>query len=256
MVKEVIYKWSVTQTLNLTHQLQNGIRYLDLRIGCKPGSDEFHIVHGLFGLKLADVLNEVVSFLDRHSKEIVFLDFHKNYLSENQQNKCLDVIADKLGSRCCPRLDIDSTTLDIMWENKLQVLVFHKEDEVKPDFRFWSKELMLRPWPRIAKVDDLIKFLEQKYRDRCHEKFHVTQGVLSPNESFIICHLSSSLKDETGLQVAEPFVAWLKGKRAGEKGINICMMDYVELDNYIPTVLALNQSVCKANTLPPNAAVK
>ena len=241
MIKEIIYKWSVTQSLDVTMQLSHGIRYFDIRLACKPESNEVHIVHGLFGMKLSDTLEQIVAFLDVHPKEVIFLDFHENYLTKMQQEQCLDMIAEKLGNKCCPRLDVGSLTLETMWENELQVIAFHKEDMVQEDFRFWSREVMPRPWPRVSDVKQVINFLETTSCKRSGDTFHGTQGVISPDTGFILGNMGANAKEQMGLQVAKPFVSWLKTKTAGIKGINICMMDFVELEDYIPSVLALNK---------------
>ena len=240
LLKDVIYKWSKTQSLDLTNQLQLGIRYLDLRIACKPESNDIHIVHGLFGKQLYEILDELILFLDTHPKEIILVDFYENYLSSNQQTEFLNMIVEKLGDKCCPRLDVESLTLETMWENEFQVIVFHKENMIQDDSRFWSRDVIPRPWPRVSNADQMIAFLDTSYHQRCPDKFHGTQGIISPDANFMFSHMESDLQEQTRLHVAKPFVSWLKKKFAGEKGINICVMDFIQFRKYIPSVLSLN----------------
>nr|WP_180202374.1 hypothetical protein [Pseudomonas sp. SbOxS1]NYU01788.1 hypothetical protein [Pseudomonas sp. SbOxS1] len=63
------------------HQLESGVRALDLRINWYSGTpggffDKFITVHGGSGRKLGYILNEVVKFLEEHPGEIVVLDVH------------------------------------------------------------------------------------------------------------------------------------------------------------------------------------
>ena len=48
-VKKIIYKWSVTQSLDVTQQLERGIRYFDFRTAPKGEEREPHFVHGFYG---------------------------------------------------------------------------------------------------------------------------------------------------------------------------------------------------------------
>eukprot|EP00795_Rhopilema_esculentum_P005584 gene5584-10785_t len=45
--KNIVYKWSITQTLSLHQQLANGVRYFDLRVAYEDASKEYCFVHGL-----------------------------------------------------------------------------------------------------------------------------------------------------------------------------------------------------------------
>ncbi|WCM51019.1 hypothetical protein OH720_29470 [Pseudomonas sp. WJP1] len=63
------------------HQLENGVRVLDIRIKWYSGVaggffDKFISIHEGMGRNLGYILNEVVRFLEGHSGEIVILDFH------------------------------------------------------------------------------------------------------------------------------------------------------------------------------------
>lgn len=44
-------------------------------------------------------------------------------------------------------------------------------------------------------------------------------------------------------QVVSPFLAWMKEKKAGVGGMNIVIIDYVDMSNFIPCVLALNKTI-------------
>lgn len=77
-VSQIGSVWIKCQTLGLTQQLRCGIRVLDLRIGQKSPGD-YIVCHDAWhtSYSLAQALKEVTEFIDKSSKEIVILDFHR-----------------------------------------------------------------------------------------------------------------------------------------------------------------------------------
>ena len=72
------------QEEDILSQLINGIRYLDIRVGYYPNTDEkWYLNHGLVRIHpLRDVLEDVETFMQQ-SNEIVILDFHEFPSGEN-----------------------------------------------------------------------------------------------------------------------------------------------------------------------------
>jgi len=66
-----VRSWSYCQKLNIWEQLNNGVRYLDLRVTRNRLS--WHIHHALLGVKLELVLGDVSKFLEINSQEIVLI---------------------------------------------------------------------------------------------------------------------------------------------------------------------------------------
>lgn len=66
----IMSKWSKTQTYNAINQLKSGIRYLDLRLATKKGSNKIYFVHGLYSCCVDEVLNQINQFLNEHPKEV------------------------------------------------------------------------------------------------------------------------------------------------------------------------------------------
>ena len=52
-VKDIVHRWSTTQTLSVTQQLEAGVRYVDMRISKKAKSEDLFFLHGLYGEKVA-----------------------------------------------------------------------------------------------------------------------------------------------------------------------------------------------------------
>ena len=245
LAKDIIYNWSLTQSLSITEQLTKGIRYFDLRIGKKQNSEDLFLLHGLYGNKLEEILEEIKAYMDDHPKEVVLLDLNHFYnMTEFDHKQCMSMILEILGYKMCPLLDMESVTLDILWDSNLQALVFYHSSIAVDNHQFWPGSSIPSPWPNVCDVKKMLSYLEARYkqpRDKNH--FYVTQGILTPDAGCIITHLAGSLKSAIAEKTSKPFVQWLSQKQSGSQGINICILDYVELADYIPRVLALNNTI-------------
>ena len=241
--KEIIYRWSVTQNLTITQQLNHGIRYFDLRVALHKKKGTFNYVHGLYGAEVKPILEEVNTFLDAHSQEVVILDFNHFYdMEESDHHKLLGIITDVFGAKLCPLLNMESVTLEMLWENQLQVLVFYQNDAVKENLQFWPANAIRSPWANTTNISDLMSFMDKHYKEgRVADIFYVWQGVLTPGTNTVLMHLCSSLKDCLCNKVPPLFVPWLKDKHIGKNGISICIMDFAESLEFIQTVISLNK---------------
>ena len=245
VVKIITHNWSVTQSLDVTQQLKAGVRYFDIRVGAKSNSDELHSVHGLYGSKVHAYLEEINVFLEEHPKEIVLLDFNHFYdTNENSHSRLKRNIFDTFGSKLCPFVELDQLSLCFMWEWNLQVIVFyHCNHGNEP--QLWPGTAIRSRWPNVKTVDELLKILDEDTLKRSEymNKFQVTQGVLTPDAQFIVFNIGATLKNSLCVQAAEPFVRWLKTKKTDRYGVNICIIDFVEMADYISTVINLNYSL-------------
>jgi len=128
-LKPVIYKWSVTQSLSFREQLEAGIRYFDLRVAVRQSTRQFHFLHTLFGGRVDDGLQEIKTFLDTHAKEIVVLDFNHFYdMTEDNHRDFVARVLSIFGDKVCMLVGLENISLNMMWENGLQVvIVYHNE---------------------------------------------------------------------------------------------------------------------------------
>jgi hypothetical protein len=72
-VTRVAQKWSQAQNRSIIQQLEDGVRYLDLRVIYCASKKQFYTVHGLYGPSLKDVLGQVNQFLQHHPQEIIVI---------------------------------------------------------------------------------------------------------------------------------------------------------------------------------------
>lgn len=124
LAKKLMKKWSMTQNLTFREQLEGGIRYFDLRVSSKPGETdhEVYFIHGLFGLRVRDGLDDINAFLNAHRKEVIFLDFNHHYAMDDEHHRYLiNMLKEVFGSKLCKMNEVEAITLDYLWEKKYQV---------------------------------------------------------------------------------------------------------------------------------------
>ncbi len=113
------------QSQSIMAQLDAGIRVLDLRVA-QCDEDEFIISHDKrrTSYTLQQALTEVVEFVDKTSKEIVILDFHRfNNLSPQDFNYSIlkGQVRDTLGDRFLPLFKgALNTPLQDLWRGKTE----------------------------------------------------------------------------------------------------------------------------------------
>lgn len=66
-------RWAKTQDYDITDQLKSGIRYIDLRVATKEGTNELYFVHALYACEISNELQKIRIFIDSHPKEVSLL---------------------------------------------------------------------------------------------------------------------------------------------------------------------------------------
>lgn len=242
----------MTQSADVTQQLLHGVRYFDLRgapkiyqteiNGKKLNPTKLFFVHALYGPSLTKIAARVRDFLQTHRKELVILHFqHFHAVNHVIEEQFLTELIQLFGSKLCPFTPQNArASLDHLIRKGHQVILFFPTDsQVKSD-KLWPSEYIPNPWANTTDVKSLKQFLEDQIASRCPDRLFVTQGVLTPDHSYIRSHFLSSLRKS----LAEPcnlFISsWISGLMAGADGPNIMMTDYVDWNDYeIPRKIVL-----------------
>ena len=127
--RDVVQRYSSTQKYSLTEQLHHGIRYFDFRVSTKPGTNSLHFIHAFFSCTAVEKeLKEINTFLSSHPKEIVFLDFNHFYeMNDGHHKQLLETIEKTFQEKLCMFVGVENATLNMLWENNLQVIVFYQD---------------------------------------------------------------------------------------------------------------------------------
>lgn len=246
IAKSVVYSWSVTQSMTIYEQLLSGIRYLDLRVAYRAESKQLHILHGLYGWTIDQVLEEVNRFVANFPKEIIILDFNHFY---NMDPAAHERLADSLLASFseifrAPGKEGPNVTLHEMWGNGEKVIILYHDYGVIDAYPcFWAPHLICSPWPNTSDRKLLMEFLNKQSAVSSfpEDAFQVTQAILTPQTSTVLQNMTSTLKDVLAMKCNSHVTGWLKAL-CGSKchKFNIVIADFVEFGDFIPTVISLN----------------
>ncbi|KAJ8260743.1 hypothetical protein COCON_G00164660 [Conger conger] len=244
VAKKLMRKWLATQSMDFSAQLEAGVRFFDLRISTKPRDpqNQLYFAHGLFSATVREGLEQVSAFLASHAREVVFLDFNHFYGLQNLHHEGLvAMLREVFGDRLCPALFAQEVTLRYLWERELQVLVFYHHP-VALDVPFlWPGQMMPAPWANTPDPEKLLQFLQASVSERRQQgNFFVSQMVLTPKASTVMKGVASGLRETITERALPGMMQWVKAQRPGEGGVNIVMADFVELGDFISTVITLN----------------
>lgn len=250
-IKRIIYNWSVTQSFTVTDQLNNGIRYIDIR-SSQPNdpSEPVCDVHGLYGASISSLLGEISQFLNAHPKEVVLLDFNHFYnISAAQHQQIVNGIISLFGSKLCPAppaVDVNKISLTDCWANGYQVFTFYNTDDITLPAQIWPDTYIASPWANTDNVKDLLVYLEKALKaDRKtylpYGGFFVTQGLRTEGAIDIIKNPCGTLKNVIGVPTTKDVVEWLRIRgQMLRPYMNVVIADFVETDNFCNLVIALN----------------
>ena len=211
--------------------------------------------HGLIGAPLKTILAQMAEFLQKHQKEVLFLDFNHLYILTNKgMQRLVSVITTTLGDKLFHRKNKEPCLSDL-WREHKNVIVFFRGVKQKfiagieeeTNFAFNDSQL-LSPFEasKFYEYSTWMKFLKEHYSSRPHNHtFYVTQGIMQPNILSIAASSltkTGSLETLTSDQATTSLVKWLPTCKSGTDGINIVIADFVQKHNFTETVLSLNLS--------------
>ena len=257
-----------TQNYTINQQLNYGIRYFDFRVTYNSGDNAWIFSHAGWDMedKVYPALDDIKTFLDNHSKEIVIIDFqHFPELSDSDDQAHLADLRSKLintlGSDMLPSSSGVHTTLQTMWNNNKRAVVimtnsvystFSSSDQSK----LWQgSSSILSPWPNEEDEEDAIRYLDDKiavmndgYASQSYsyyDKFYVVQGISTASKA------ADSLWD--GANDTNPAIlAILEGNNVPlvsndwrNSPLNIIIMDYVDTVDFTPVVKSMNMDSIK-----------
>ncbi|XP_073538156.1 PI-PLC X domain-containing protein 3 [Phyllobates terribilis] len=244
VAKKLMRKWLATQTMNFTSQMEAGVRYFDLRISTKPRDpdNELYFAHGLFSAKVNEGLEEINAFLCSHKKEVVFLDFNHFYgMQKSHHEMLVQMLKDIFGNKTCPAIFAQEISLQYLWERNYQILVFYHSPVALEVPFLWPGQMMPAPWANTTDTEKLIQFLQSSITERRKKgSFFISQVVLTPKASTVVKGVTSGLRETITERALPSMMHWVRTQKPGESGINIVTADFVELGDFISTVIRLN----------------
>ena len=244
-LKSFVNKWALTQSWNINQQLCGGIRYFDFRVAYRKASDEFRFVHGLYGNAVDEILEEIKTFLKENPKEIVWLDFNHLYdMMEEEHIRLATLVNQCFGNMLhSPRPDRSIASLQDLWLAGEQVIVFYHNTLVIEMFpSFFPDVFITSKWPNTDEHEKVIKHVTcQGMASKEPGQYNVTQAIVTPQTATIFKNLRGSLKGSLTCKLNKDILSLLRSS-LGQKPLsfNIVLLDHVEFDDLISTVIGYN----------------
>ncbi|XP_038442616.1 PI-PLC X domain-containing protein 1 isoform X5 [Canis lupus familiaris] len=254
VTRPLVLKWSTTQVLNVTEQLDAGVRYLDLRIAhMLVGSEKnLHFVHMVYTTVLVeDTLTEISEWLESHPREVVILAC-RNFegMTEDLHEYLVACIKNIFGDMLCPRGEVP--TLRQLWARGQQVIVSYEEAsvvsrhaELWPGIPYW--------WGDQVKAQELIRYLERMKSCGRPGGLFVAGINLTENLAYVLGHPSESLRKMT-LPSLPCLRAWVREQcpGPGARCTNVIAGDFIGADSFVGDVVGLNAKLLhRCGVRPP-----
>lgn len=270
IAKEAAAEWGKTQSYNMQTMLEKGIRHFDLRI--KKHKGEFVIVHGLVGMKVRDVLQQVQSFADSHPKEPIILEVAKTPDAADMP-ALLDMFDQYVGQRK-PDNSIKPAymTLNQIWANDNQdgknnnVLVIWASSSSEGKLRgYYGAEELEGTWADTEDsgplYDRLLNGWNRKGRqykglkNAPQDKLFYSAFTFTPQESTVIKDALNPFGDISLLSWTQDWMRsylgeWVPGWVKSGYRPNIMTADFFEYTAMIPQAIQLNTQAPVAPSQP------
>jgi hypothetical protein len=244
----VISAWSRAQSLHIGEQLQEGIRYFDLRVARNGSDGKLYYAHSMFADNVLDSISQITAFLQSHQRELVILDF-QHFLNLSAEDhislaRALDsAFADLLVPP--PQAGV-FPTLEFVWSRHQQVIIVYSNESGGSEIlathtNFWSRNLLSSKWAETPDPIKLHEYLRNVITCAPSDQLFVLQGVLTPDTKMILHGLvgnPSSLQDLAQL-VNPQLLSWCATEWAN-KGLNIIMVDWAVESGVVEYAIRMN----------------
>jgi hypothetical protein len=247
--------WSKTQDRTMHQQLNDGIRYFDLRVENTPQG--WMTYHGLLSNYLTDMLEQLARFVENHPREIILLDFQALANFNNDMTALITYLEEHpvLGPRVAswgefgPKVRIGE-----LWDADKSIIPMFSQRRVRfPDGHYgdsnfvWPRVLQ-NPWSNTRHTAKVEEDLLNGIRQRPDDIFYVSQGVLTPDAHVVTLGWFqgiTSLKDMAVKWMNPKFANLIprlnaEARRSG-KHVNIIIADYYQHGGLVPLCLQLNE---------------
>lgn len=254
---ETIAGYSKAQQSNFLVQLQNGIRYLDLRTEFK-GNGNFVFCHSLEGAPLSELLSQLSAFYSdqANAKEVVILDFNHFYGSVDgaafDHATFVATLRQSLGPLLTPASFGNNVVLNDLWASPHRVIALYADDATAQSNAdiVWPDSSIVSNWPNTTSVDTLKSTLYDEVPTIAQATtFFVLQGILTPDTNSIVAGILSGIltgSDQSLLSMASDvrplLCTWIEQDWASQ-GFNIVITDWFDLTpEFVGAVINANKT--------------
>lgn len=234
--------WAKTQDKTLEQQLNDGVRYLDLRVA--KHEDRLVLVHGLVSCTLREALEGVHRFARAHPREPVLLDLQampSRAAHDELHALFQEVLGDHLFAGKGPPSE---WTLQELWKVKraLIAIVDHANFAARePEYR--SRRCLDSVWTNSRTVEVLRERLDSRLRSRDRDSLQCAYLTFTPELEAIV---ADQIFGARGLaSFSEPLFElpgkWIPRWLDEDLRPNVVSVDFYDRTDVVSAVIAANQ---------------
>ena len=160
-----------TQDHDISQQLNNGIRYLELEV-CLQNST-YYTANYYLTAKLEKVLQQIKAFIQSNPQEIIFIDLDNNlraeygYMTATDINQLHNLLQLQFGSYLTPKQNWQQLTMAKMWETKHRIILLSANLNLSNYYDVWDKnQLVTQPesanYTTIKKLTSIQEYLQSE----------------------------------------------------------------------------------------------
>lgn len=242
--EDIIEKYVITQDVDVLAQLIYGVRYLDIRVGYYPRTNEIWWAnHGIVQLMpLRIIIEQVKEFLD-NTEEIVIFDvqefpvgFHKNLSIHQQFVKYLEK---QFMGYYLPYKTGWFTTLNAIWSSKRRLIIGYDEKQIVSFYEsLWP--CVTHQWGNVRTIDDLYRYLNRIETSSQWDNKTTPRSAmaeLTPNTWDVILNRLGGLRRMAD-RVNANVTSWYATK--WQRTANIVAVDFVRGSGIVETSIEWN----------------
>ncbi|XP_028809834.1 PI-PLC X domain-containing protein 1-like [Denticeps clupeoides] len=258
ILRPCVKKWATTQAWSISDQLDDGIRFLDLRVAHKTCdiSRKLYFAHGIYTQEtVKEALTLVAQWLKQHPREVVIIACSAfDGMGPAEHLQLILFLTSLFEKKLCPKKEVPS--LQLCWDLGCQVILSYDDSAAQSHQDLWPK--IDYWWANEAEPDSVVSYLDRrKVEDgRPSGSFFVAGINLTEDMCYVLHHPLQSMKSMT-LSAYAVLLDWVRKQRPGPQKtcLNIICADFVGVNEFISEVIELNrQLITTAPSSPPDSS--
>ncbi|CAG7834830.1 unnamed protein product [Allacma fusca] len=239
----VFYRYLINQDEPVYRQLMHGIRYLDIRVGYYPKSEEkFWINHNFYRMRaLSEIIADVKKFVEE-TGEIVILDFHRFPVGfEGQRSKhalLVEYIHSELGPHIVPNSLWPHGTPNDIWNVNKSVIIAYSDTQTAQQYPYLWPPLP-QEWGDKRTLPELKEFLGDSLKKRGGKgRIWAAMAEFTPKPLDVVLRPTQGLRN-MAQTVNIPMTYWFQDRTWNSRS-NIIATDFFLGNNIIQTSINSN----------------
>jgi hypothetical protein len=243
---KIVERWAKCQRHTIKIQLEDGIRYLDVRLSTNNGL--IYLCHGLCSISWTQFVEDLGSFLDENPQELVIVDVKKRYgFNEKDDFTVVDMLYQRIGQNRFANTNLSpSSSLNDFRNAGVQCIC------VYPDYtglhqNIWNRQCLQSPWPNSSNLTDVINFVHDRVATRDSQQFHVSQYILTLGTKEILSRLFPLGNPTSIMEMGESLTTLVPNLVTDlhkKLNFNILIVDDYDINEnrFVATILEINNT--------------